>query len=67
MQSLPATSYLTRADKLMLGVYASLLLGIVSTWLFFVFDPRHWRVVFRVARATVPPVTVGVLAVAILS
>ena len=32
MQELPATSYLTRADKLMLGVYVSLALGMLSTW-----------------------------------
>lgn len=67
MQSLPATPYLTKADKLMLGVYVSLLLGIASTWLFFVFDTKHWRRLFRVARATVPPLTAGVLAVAILA
>ena len=41
MQELPATSYLTRADKLMLGVYTSLLLGM----LFDVVDvPREGRV-----------------------
>ena len=38
IQSLPATGYLTRADKLMLGVYLSLLLNMASTWALLLFE-----------------------------
>lgn len=64
MQELPATSYLTRADKLMLGVYASLLLGMLSTWFMFLVDEKKMYTVFRVARTAVPIATVAVMAVA---
>jgi hypothetical protein len=64
MQELPATSYLTRADKLMLGVYASLLLGMLSTWAMFLVDEDKMNLVFRVARTAVPIATVVVMALA---
>jgi hypothetical protein len=64
IQALPATPYLTRADKLMVAVYVALFLGMISTWFFFVVDERHWDRVFRIARATVPPVTVAIIVAA---
>ena len=54
MQELPATSYLTRADKLMLGVYVSLALGMVSTWWMFLVKEENMDKVFRIARVVVP-------------
>ncbi|MDF3064740.1 MAG: hypothetical protein K0R38_341 [Polyangiaceae bacterium] len=64
MQELPATSYLTRADKLMLGVYASLLLGMLSTWFMFLVDEGKMDNVFRIARVIVPIATVVVMGLA---
>lgn len=64
IQSLPATSYLTRADKLMIGVYVSLFLCMISTWFFFLVDETHWDRVFRVARATVPVVSIAIMLLA---
>ena len=64
ISALPATGYLTHADKLMLGVYVSLLLNMLSTWVFLVVDEDeivHW---FKRFRALVPPLTVVVMAVA---
>jgi len=58
MQALPATGYLTRADKLMIAVYASLVMNMVSTWFFFLVDEERWDLVFRVARTLVPILTV---------
>jgi len=67
MQELPGTSYLTRADKLMLGVYVSLLLGMVSTWWMFLIDEKHMDKVFVVARTAVPVLTAVVMAAACLA
>jgi hypothetical protein len=67
MQELPATSYMTRADKLMLGVYVSLALGMVSTWWMFVVKEHNMEVVFRVARTVVPILTVVVMTLACLA
>lgn len=64
ISTLPATGYLTRADKLMLGVYVSLLLNMLSTWAFFIFSEDDHDRVFRVGRAVVPIVTVGVMVAA---
>jgi len=66
MQELPATSYLTRADKLMLGVYVSLALGMLSTWWMFLVEERNMDKVFVVARIAVPILTVMVMAAACL-
>jgi hypothetical protein len=66
MQELPATSYLTRADKLMLGVYVSLALGMLSTWWMFLVEERNQDKVFVVARIAVPVLTVAVMAAACL-
>ena len=65
MQELPATSYLTRADKLMLGVYTCLMLGMVSTWVMFLVKEENMDAVFRVARVLVPLLTVVVMALAV--
>lgn len=62
MQALPATGYMTRADKLMVSVYVSLMLNMLSTWFFFLVDEKHHDLVFRVARTLVPVLTVGVMA-----
>ncbi|HET7541010.1 MAG TPA: hypothetical protein VFK05_14100 [Polyangiaceae bacterium] len=67
MQELPATSYLTRADKLMLGVYVSLALGMLSTWWMFLVEEHNVDKVFRVARIAVPALTVLVMAAACIS
>jgi hypothetical protein len=57
IQSLPATGYLTHADKLMLGVYVSLLMNMASTWAFFIVDEERHDWWFRLFRAWVPPLT----------
>jgi hypothetical protein len=64
MQELPATSYLTRADKLMLGVYLCLLLGMISTWAMFLVKQERQVLVFRIARVLVPISTVAVMLLA---
>lgn len=66
MQELPATSYLTRADKLMLGVYMSLLLGMLSTWTMFLVSHHRQMIVFRISRVVVPILTVVVMLLATL-
>jgi hypothetical protein len=66
-QSLPATAYLTRADKLMLGVYVALLLNMVSTWVFLIVEEDNLTHAFRWARTWVPLATfVLMLAVTVL-
>jgi hypothetical protein len=62
IQSIPATAYLTRADKLMIGVYLSLLMNMISTWFFFVVDEEHHDKVFRIARVVVPILTTMLMA-----
>ncbi|MDB4945801.1 MAG: hypothetical protein JWP97_5335 [Labilithrix sp.] len=57
IQALPATGYLTHADKLMLGVYVSLLLNMASTWMLMLGDERWMEHVFKVARTAVPIIT----------
>ena len=66
IQSLPATGYLTRADKLMLGVYVSLLLNMASTWGLLLFDEEGTMRVFRFARAWVPPITMFIMILSVL-
>jgi hypothetical protein len=65
MQELPATSYLTRADKLMLGVYTCLMLGMLSTWVMFLVKEERMDLVFRIARWLVPIATVVVMTLAV--
>jgi hypothetical protein len=64
IQALPAVSYLTRADKLMIGVYLSLFLNMLSTWWFFIVKPETIEAVFRIARVFVPVITVVIMVVA---
>lgn len=64
ISALPATGYLTHADKLMLGVYVSLLLNMLTTWAFLVVEEDQIEAWFRRFRAVVPPLTVIVMAVA---
>jgi hypothetical protein len=54
MQELPSTSYLTRADKLMLAVYISLALSMISTWCMFLVPENKVNLVFRVSKIVVP-------------
>lgn len=61
IQSLPATGYLTHADKLMLGVYVSLLLNMATTWAFMIVDEDRLDFWFRLFRAWVPPLTALVM------
>ncbi len=65
IQSLPATGYLTHADKLMLGVYVSLLMNMATTWVFMVVDEERVPFWFRFFRAWTPPATVLVMAASI--
>lgn len=65
MQELPATSYMTRADKLMLGTYVCLALGMLSTWCMFLVNEHKMDRVFRIARIAVPVVSVIVMAAAV--
>lgn len=67
MQELPATSYLTRADKLMLGVYVSLALGMLSTWCMFLVKEHNVPKVFRLARVFVPVLSAVTMALACLT
>jgi hypothetical protein len=66
IQSLPATGYLTAADKLMLGVYVSLLLNMGSTWMLLLGDERWADKVFKVGRTAVPILTAVVMTLAIV-
>jgi hypothetical protein len=58
MQALPPTSYLTRADKVMMSVYVSLVLNMLATWLWFVLDEKHTERVFKLGKWVIPPLTV---------
>lgn len=66
-QALPATSYLTRADKLMLGVYICLLLGMMSTWMMFLVKEERIDTVFRISRVVVPAVSTIVMVLVCLA
>jgi hypothetical protein len=61
IQSLPATGYLTHADKLMLGVYVSLLVNMGTTWVFLIVDEERRDFWFRLFRAWVPPLTLLIM------
>ncbi|MCL2723065.1 MAG: hypothetical protein FWD69_01385 [Polyangiaceae bacterium] len=67
MQELPSTSYLTRADKIMMGVYLSLLFGMISTWWMFLVKEEHVPIVFRVSRILVPVLSLVAMVAACLS
>ena len=66
IQSLPATGYLTHADKLMLGVYVSLLLNMTSTWLCLLGDERWADMIFHKSRTIVPILTAIVMVLAVI-
>jgi hypothetical protein len=66
IQSLPATGYLTHADKLMLGVYICLLMNMASTWLLLLGDERWMERVFKAARTIVPILTAIVMTLAVV-
>jgi hypothetical protein len=65
IQSLPATGYLTHADKLMLGVYISLLLNMTSTWMCLLGDEKWAEMVFHKSRTIVPILTGFVMLLAV--
>jgi hypothetical protein len=65
IQSLPATGYLTHADKLMLGVYVSLLLNMATTWVFLIVDEDRLTFWFKFFRAWTPPATAAVMAASV--
>lgn len=65
IQSLPATGYLTHADKLMLGVYVSLLMNMATTWVFLIVDEERQDFWFRLFRAWTPPATALVMAASV--
>jgi hypothetical protein len=66
IQSLPATGYLTHADKLMLGVYVSLLLNMGSTWMLMLGEERWMEHVFKTARWAVPSLTLIIMVLAVV-
>ena len=66
IQSLPATGYLTHADKLMLGVYVALLLNMGSTWMLMLGDERWMDHVFKAARWAVPIFTTVIMVLAVV-
>jgi hypothetical protein len=61
-QALPATGYLTRADKLMLGVYVALLINMGTTWVFLLVKDEDIERWFKIFRAWVPPLTAALMA-----
>jgi len=67
VQSLPATGYLTHADKLMLGVYVSLFMNMASTWVFMIVHEDRVQFWFRFFRAWTPLATVLVMLVSVLA
>jgi hypothetical protein len=66
MQELPATAYLSRADKLMMAVYACLFLHMLSSWIWFVFDEKHIDMLFKWAKYICGPITLIFMACGIL-
>jgi hypothetical protein len=66
IQALPATGYLTHADKLMLGVYVSLLVNMATTWAFLLVQEEQLDGLFRFFRAWVPPLTFLIMILAVV-
>ena len=66
IQALPATGYLTPADKLMLGVYASLLLNMISTWSLLIVNEENQDACFKFWRNYLPPVTAVVMTASVV-
>jgi hypothetical protein len=67
IQALPMTGYLTHADKLMLGVYVSLLLNMATTWGFMLVEEDKYDDLFRFFRAWVPPLTFVVMVMSVIA
>jgi hypothetical protein len=65
IQSLPATGYLTHADKLMLGVYVSLLMNMATTWVFLIVHEDRRDFWFRFFRTWTPIATAVVMAASV--
>ena len=63
MQQLPATAYLTRADKLMMSVYAILFFHMLIAWLWFAMSDKHESRIFAFGKWFGAPATVAILAV----
>jgi hypothetical protein len=66
MQELPATAYLSRADKLMMCVYACLFVHMLSSWIWFLFDEKHTETIFKWAKYICAPITFAIMAFGIL-
>ncbi|MFT3774837.1 MAG: hypothetical protein QM820_56535 [Minicystis sp.] len=64
LSTLPATGYLTRADKVMMGTYVALLLNMGSTWTFLIVHEEHIPKLFRFWRWSVPSASVAIMAIA---
>jgi hypothetical protein len=62
IQQLPATGYLTRADKLMLSVYVILGFHMLISWLWFVFDEKHTERIKMLGKWLGVPITFAILA-----
>lgn len=62
MQELPATAYLSRADKLMMGTYACLFLHMCSSWIWFVLDEKHTDTVYKWTKRICAPLTLAIMA-----
>jgi hypothetical protein len=58
VQELPATAYLTRADKVMLAVYLGLIVNMLATWSFFFFDKKHSDKIYLLGKVIVPPLNI---------
>lgn len=64
LSTLPATGYLTRADKVMMGTYIALLLNMGSTWTFLIVPPERLAKLFRLWRWAVPVASLATMAAA---
>ncbi|MFT3766802.1 MAG: hypothetical protein QM820_14995 [Minicystis sp.] len=64
LATLPATGYLTRADKVMMGTYVALLLNMGSTWTFLVVGEEKVAKLFRFCRWAVPSASIATMVAA---
>jgi hypothetical protein len=62
LSTLPATGYLTRADKVMMGTYIALALNMASTWTFLIVGDDKKEVLFRLWRWSVPVLSLVIMA-----
>lgn len=61
MQALPATPYLTRADKLMMSVYLILGLHMAISLMWFFFEEKHTDRIFSIGKYAGVPLTIAML------